>query len=165
MSRSTFSGPIKAGDIKYNTYKDVGSVILQQNVTFDFAAGDTSITANKTIYIPAGSRISAVYIDVITAYSGTTPTLSIGKAAAGTEYISAAAIATSNTRVIGTPATLANWLSTTTAGGDISSSTTGTFPVSPLVVSLALSATATAGKVNMFIKYSQADDRLAYSAQ
>jgi hypothetical protein len=165
MSRSTFSGPIKAGDIKYSTYKDVGTVVLIQTVTFDFAAGDTSTTANKTIYVPAGSRISAVYIDVITAYSGTTPTLSIGKTAAGTEYINAAAIATANTRVIGTPATLANWLNTTAAGGDISSSTTSTFPVSPFVLSLALSATATAGKVNVLIKYIQPDDRSAYSAQ
>lgn len=158
MSRSTFSGPIKAGDIKYNTYKDVGTVLLTQTVTFDFAAGDVVGAAPyKTLYLPAGSKINEVYIDVVTLYNGTTPTLSIGKAAAGTEYVTTAAIATSNTRIEATPTTVANWLNTTTAGGDISSATTESFPVSPIVVSLALSAAAASGKLVVLIQYTQPD--------
>jgi hypothetical protein len=163
MSRTTFSGPVKAGDIRNNAYKNVGTVVLAQTVVFDFAAGDVVGAAPyKTIYVPAGSKLNEIYIDVVTAYNGTTPTLSVGKAAAGVEYVSAAAIATDNTRVEGVPATVLNWLNTTTAGGDVSAATTESFPVSPLVISLALSAPASAGSLVVLVQYTQPDDRSTY---
>jgi len=165
MSRTTFSGPLRAGNIAYNTYKNVGTVVLNQNVTFDYAAGDTA-TTTKTLYTPANTRIVNIQALVITAYNaGTSSVVSVGKAAAGTEYVTTLTVSTAGF-IAPTTITGANWLSTTAAGGDISSSTTGTFPVSPLAITLTLSGTAaSAGKVNVVVQYTQPDDRSAYSAQ
>lgn len=168
MSRTTFSGPLKAGDIKYNTYKDVGSVVLNQNVTFDFAAGDVLNTGNtlRTLYVPAGSRIVNIQALVITAYNaGTSSVVTVGKASGGTEYVTTLTVSTAGF-IAPTTITGANWLNTTAAGGDISSSVTGTFPVSPLAITLVLTGTvASAGKINVVIQYIQADDRSTFSTQ
>lgn len=165
MSRTTFSGPIRAGNIRYNQYKDVGNVVLNQNITFDFSAGDT-VTGTKILYLPAGSRIVDVQALVITAYNaGTSSVVSIGKAAAGTEYVTTLTVSTAGF-IAPTTITGANWLNTTAAGGDVSSSVTGTFPVSPLAITLTLTGTvASAGKTNIIIQYLQADDRSTFSTQ
>lgn len=168
MSRTTFSGPIKAGDIKYNTYKDVGTVVLNQNAVFDFSAGDT-VTTTKTLYLPAGSRIVNIVGLIPVAYNaGTSSLVTIGKTAGGTEYVTTFAVSTAGfTAPTGpTAAQAVNWYNTTAAGGDVSASVTGSFPVSPLAVTLTLSGTAaSAGKAIVTIQYTQPDDRSAYSAQ
>jgi hypothetical protein len=162
MSRTTFSGPIKAGDIKYNTYKDVGTVPLNQNVLFDFSAGDT-VTTTKTLYLPAGSRITSIQALVLVVYNAvTTNNVTIGKAAAGNEYVTTFPVGVAGLITPTTPtvAQALNWDNTTTAGADISSSVTGSFPVSPLFVTLGLTGTAaTTGKCRITIQYTQPDDR------
>lgn len=167
MSRTTFSGPIKAGDIKYNTYKDVGTVVLNQNTVFDFTAGDT-VTTTKIIYLPAGSRIINIVGLCVVAYNaGSTNTISIGKAAAGTEYITTLFASTAGfiAPTGPTAAQAANWYNTS-AAGDVSSSITGSFPVSPLAVTLTLAgAVASTGKMIVTIQYTQADDRSTFATQ
>ena len=159
MSRTTFSGPILSGDVRYNQYKDVGNTVLNQNITFDFAAGDT-VTGTKTLYVPANTRIVNIQALVVTAYNaGTSSVVSIGKAAAGTEYVTTLTVSTAGL-VSPTTITGASWLNTTTVGGDISSSVTGSYPVSPLAITLTLTGTvASAGKINVVIQYIQSDDR------
>lgn len=168
MSRTTFSGPIKAGDIRSNAYKNVGTVVLNQNVVFDFAAGDIA-TSTKTLYLPAGSRIINIVGLVITAYTATTNNITIGKAAAGTEYVTTFTAAGTTGFVAPTAPTNAQaavWFNTTAAAGDVSSSTTGTFPVSPLAITLTLTGgTVTAGKVVVTLQYAQPDDRSTFATQ
>ena len=168
MSRTTFSGPIRAGDIRNNQYKDVGTVVLNQVAVFDFAAGDIA-TTTKTVYLPAGSRIVNIVGLVITAFTATTNNITIGKAAAGTEYVTTFTAAGTTGFVAPTAPTNAQaavWFNTTAAAGDVSSSITGSFPVSPLAVTLTLTGgTVTAGKVAVSIQYIQPDDRSTFSTQ
>ena len=162
MSRSTFSGPIKAGDIKYNTYKDVGNVVLNQNAVFDFTDGDTG-TTTKIIYLPAGSRIINIVGLIPVAYNaGTSSNVTIGKTAAGTEYATTFVASTAGFTAPTAPtaAQAVNWYNTSAAAGDVSSSITGSFPVSPLAVTLTLTGTAaSAGKIVVTFQYIQPDDR------
>ena len=162
MSRTTFSGPLKAGDIKYNTYKDVGSVVLLQVVNFDFSAGDTA-TTTKTLYLPAGSRIIEFNALVQVVYNaGTTNNVTIGKAAAGTEYVTTFPVGVAGLITPTTPTVAqgVNWANTSAAGADVSSSVTGSFPVSPLIITLGLTGTtATTGKTSVYVRYIQPDDR------
>lgn len=169
MSRSTFSGPIKAGDIKYNTYKDVGTVTLQQAITFDVSAGDTA-TTTKYVYLPINSKIIEVYADIVVAYTAAgTVNLTIGKVASGVDYVSSIPLVTTGTpvtvsRIEISPTTqLVAWQATSS---DISSTVTGTFPVSQLAITVANSgAAATTGKLNVIIQYTQADDRSTFPTQ
>jgi len=166
MSRTTFSGPIKAGDVRNNAYKDVGTVVLNQNVVFDFTTGDT-VTTTKTIYLPAGCRIINIVGLIPVAYNaGTSNNVTIGKAAAGTEYTTTFAAGTAGFTAPTSPtaAQAVNWYNTSAAAGDVSSTTTGTFPVSPLAVTLTLTGTAaTAGKIIVTFQYVQPDDRSTFA--
>ncbi len=80
MGTTTFSGPIKAGNI-YNTtgttvgtdIKNVGSVLMAQSA----AITQSTTAAASGIVIPANSQIVEVYVYVTTAYDNSA-TLSVG---------------------------------------------------------------------------------------
>ena len=87
MGATHFSGPVVSGDLQ--TGESYGP-----NQGFAVLSQSTSITQNSTtavsstLYIPAGARIVDFYINVLTAYdSATSATLTIGTAAAGTQYV------------------------------------------------------------------------------
>lgn len=87
MAATHFSGPVLSGDLQ--TGETNGP-----NQGFSVLTQSTSITQNSTtavsstLYIPAGSQIISFNIDVLTAFnSATSATLSIGTAAAGTQYV------------------------------------------------------------------------------
>ena len=122
MSTTTFTGPIKAGDVLNTTGTTAGSV---KNVGFvemaQFVAVTQSATAAATtIVIPANSLITSIDLFVTTAWSSatTTYTISVGTPATATELVAA-----TNANAVGklslTPGTDATktalWLNTGTS--------------------------------------------------
>lgn len=93
MSTTTFTGPIKAGDVLNTTGTTAGTV---KNVGFvemaQFAAVTQSATAAATtIVIPANSLITSIDLFVTTAWSSatTTYTISVGTSSTATELVAA----------------------------------------------------------------------------
>jgi len=116
MGTSTFSGPIKAGDI-FNTsgstvgtdVANVGYVVMAQTSAVSQASSAT------TIVIPAGSQILEIDLNVITAWNGAATTLGIGTTASATALTAAAAVDGAAIGIVaavpGTDATRAgNWV-------------------------------------------------------
>jgi hypothetical protein len=95
MGTTTFTGPIRAGDVLDTTgtapgsVKNVGFVIMAQTVAIT-QAGTTSATATA-ICIPARSHIVQIQVLASAAWSGAA-TLSIGTTATANEIAAATAI-------------------------------------------------------------------------
>jgi len=93
MSTTTFTGPIKAGDVlnttgtTAGTIKNVGFVEMSQQA----AVVQSATAASTTIVIPANSTIIAIDLFVTTAWSSatTTYTISVGTSATATELVAA----------------------------------------------------------------------------
>ena len=149
MSTTTFTGPIKAGDVLNTTGTTAGTI---KNVGFvemaQFAAVTQSATAAATtIVIPANSLITSIDLFVTAAWTSatTTYTISVGTSATATELVAA-----TSANAIGllslTPGTDATrtgvWLNTGTTDDII------------YVLSGALSATAGTG--TLVVRYIQA---------
>ncbi len=108
MGTTTFSGPIKAGNI-YNTtgttvgtdIKNVGSVLMSQSA----AITQSTTAAASGIVIPANSQIVECYVYVTTAYDNSA-TLSIGTTSTSTELATAVAVSTINTIKLASQATI-----------------------------------------------------------
>jgi hypothetical protein len=155
MSRTTFSGPVKAGNIRQNTYKNVGSAVLSQSIQVPFNATLTS--TGTPIYIPAASQIVGINITTTVAYDSlTSATLTVGKTAAGTEYAGGNAKTAGLVTTTVTAAQATNWLSTPS---DITSLTTGSFPTSVIYAQVVSVGQPTVGNAVVTIMYTQADDR------
>jgi hypothetical protein len=93
MSITTFTGPIKAGDVLNTTGTTVGSL---KNVGFVEMAQLVAVTqsataASTTVVIPANSTIVAIDLFVTTAWSSTTTTytISVGTSSTATELVAA----------------------------------------------------------------------------
>ena len=161
MSRTTFSGPIKAGTVRNNAYKNVGTTVLRQVQLLTFNA---TLKSENIIYLPAGSNILNVAVDVITAFdSATSATLTIGKTTAGTEYVSGVNAKTA-ARTIPT-FTAAQLLAMQSTTLDVSSQVTGEAPCSAIYTTITSVGQPTAGSVYVTIQYSQPDDRSTFSTQ
>ena len=143
MSTTTFTGPIKAGDVlnttgtTAGTIKNVGFVEMTQQV----AIVQSATAAATTICIPASSTIVAIDLFVTTVWSSatTTYTISVGTSATATELVAA-----TNANAIGrlslTPGTDATrtglWVNTGTSddiiyvlpGAPSATAGTGTLP-------------------------------------
>jgi hypothetical protein len=95
MGVTTFTGPIKAGDVldttgtTVGTLKNVGFVELAQSQAVTQSGSETALATN--IVIPAGSTIVAIDLFVTTAWSssGSTYTISVGTSATATELVAA----------------------------------------------------------------------------
>jgi len=87
MGATHFSGPVVSGDLQQGeTDGPNQGIALLTQATALTQNGATAVS--KTLYIPAGSRIVSFNIDVLTAWNNaTTATLTIGTAAAGTQYV------------------------------------------------------------------------------
>lgn len=93
MGTTTFTGPIKAGDVLDTTGSTVGSI---KNVGFCLMAQSADIVQSTTsaqtaITIPANSTIVsiAVLVDVAWSSATTTYTLSVGTSSTATELVAA----------------------------------------------------------------------------
>lgn len=88
MAATHLSGPLIAGDLQQGAVNgpNQGAVALTQSTSI---TQNSTTAVSSTLYIPAGSRILGFYVDVLTAFdSVTSATLSIGTAAAGTQFVS-----------------------------------------------------------------------------
>jgi hypothetical protein len=150
MAATHFSGPVLSGDLQSGETNgpNQGYVTLVQT---------TSITQNgtnavsSTIYIPAGSQIIDFNIDVLTAFnSGTSATLSIGTAAAGTQYVGSISVTSTGRKAITfTAAQLAAMSGVTVLGVTAATS-------APVVVTVTpVGTAATAGYVEVTVIYAQ----------
>jgi len=101
MGTTTFSGPVRAGDIKTTTgttlgtnVKNVGEVVLSQREAITQATnGAVAGVYTTNIVIPAKSTITSVQVYVTTVWSGAASTLGIGTSASATAFTAAGAVA------------------------------------------------------------------------
>jgi hypothetical protein len=101
MASSLFSGPIKAGPIKFTTgttlgqdVANVGNVVLsQQSAVTQATNGAVAGVYTTNIVIPAGSTITSVQLFVTTVWDGVATTLGVGTSASATALTAAAAVA------------------------------------------------------------------------
>jgi len=87
MGATHFSGPVVSGTLQQGETNgpNQGFAVLTQSTSI---TQNSTTAVSSTLYIPAGSRIVDFNIDVLTAYnSATSATLTIGTAAAGTQYV------------------------------------------------------------------------------
>lgn len=149
MGTTTFTGPIKAGDVlnttgtTAGTIKNVGFVMMVQTVALT-QAGTTSATATG-IVIPANSHIVQVQILATTAWSGASATISIGTTTSANELVSAGSVA-----AIG--------IDTLTPGTDATRTAKWSNVGSSDVIIYALSANTGAGVGDLVIRYIQAEN-------
>jgi len=88
MAATHFSGPVLSGDLQSGETNgpNQGYAVLMQTTSI---TQNSTTAVSSTLYIPAGAQIIDFNIDVLTAFnSATSATLSIGTAAAGTQYVS-----------------------------------------------------------------------------
>lgn len=88
MAQTTFSGPLASGDRDAGVSggPNIGLVMLSQTVLIN---RDATLVQSATINLPINSQIVNIACDVLTAYdSATSATLTVGTAAAGTQYAS-----------------------------------------------------------------------------
>lgn len=90
MAITTFSGPIRAGDIPNTTgttlgtdVRNVGSVVMVQTVPITQAATATAL--GTSIVLPANSHIMNIQMLNTTAWDGAANTLSVGTTVTATE--------------------------------------------------------------------------------
>jgi hypothetical protein len=94
MGKTTFSGPIRAGNIANTTgttlganVKNIGSVVMVQVFPVTQAGSATALATE--IVLPANSHIMNIQLLSTTAWTGAATTISIGTSATATELVSA----------------------------------------------------------------------------
>jgi hypothetical protein len=97
MGKTTFSGPIRAGNIANTTgtdlgtnVKNVGSVVMAQVVAITQAATATAL--GTEIVLPANSHIINIQMLNTVAWDGAATTLSVGETATATELVALTAM-------------------------------------------------------------------------
>ncbi len=148
MATTTFSGPIKAGNISNTTgstvgtdMKNTGQVVMAQTTAIDLSGGAISADATDMI-IPANSQLIDIVFDVITA-ANTSTDISVGQ-------VGGSAIQYVNAYDIGT--TAGRHYPTTEAGGAQVWEDIGTSDVRMNVTN---SAGTNAGEVRLTVLYQQ----------
>lgn len=122
MGKTTFTGPIRAGNILQTSgttlgqdVKNVGSVNMVQ--TYPITQAGTATALATPIVLPANSHILNIQMLNTAAWSGVATTLSIGTSATATELVALTAMPVGLVALTpGTDATrTANWDDTLTA--------------------------------------------------
>lgn len=128
MAETTFTGPIKAGNVLqsdgtgnlageggYNGTANVGyAVMAQSQVVTQATNGSSAGVFTTDIVIPADSQILSITLTVSTAWTGAATTLGIGTTASATALTAAGAVAGGTKGLVSaTPGTvdaaIANW--------------------------------------------------------
>lgn len=81
MAFSTFSGPIRAGTVRYGDGINTGVVVLTQ-------AADLDLLSSIPCVLPAGAQILNIFIDVTTTFT-TGATLAVGDGITADKYVTA----------------------------------------------------------------------------
>ena len=100
MSQTTWSGPLASGTLNAGIVggPNVGLALLTQTATL---APDTTLTQSVSFNLPAGSQITNITVDVLTAYnSATSATLSVGTSAGDSTYVSGGNVETAGRETI-----------------------------------------------------------------
>jgi hypothetical protein len=107
MGQSTFSGPIRAGNIFNTTGTTVGTDITNVGqVVMGQSANITQASSTTTIVIPANSQIVEMTLYVTTAWDGVASTLGLGNTVLATAYTAAGAVAGGTVGIVSiTPST------------------------------------------------------------
>jgi hypothetical protein len=149
MGTTTFSGPIRAGNIRNTTgttvgtdIANVGYVVMTQQHVMDISGGAVAAEATNVV-IPANSKIVNIVIDLETA-ANTTTNISVGDTVGG-------AASLINTLASGT--TVGIKALGISGGGTLAWKNTGT---SDLKLTATSSAACNAGSVVITIMYAQA---------
>ena len=142
MANTTFSGPIKAGNIFNTTGTTVGSAVLTQSSIVALTHSTTSATA-LGIIIPANSQIISISIQVESLFTASnTATIAVGNSSSSATNVAAAtSISATATGAVMLPASAGAWR------------TVGTTDVQLYGITVANSATA--GKARIVVTYSQ----------
>lgn len=138
MGTTTFTGPIKAGNILNTTgttpgsdIANVGSAVMAQSAAI---TQDATVTAaSTTIVIPANSTILSISLFVTTAW-GTTQTLSIGTTSAANQLGSLSSLSAAGIYSVAPTTTTSAWFVGTTDVQIYVDSGSGTGGVGVLVV-------------------------------
>lgn len=92
MGKTTFTGPVRSGDILNTSgttigsnVKNVGSVVMVQ--TYPITQALTATALGTTIVLPANSHILNIQMLVTTVWNGATTTFSVGTSATATELV------------------------------------------------------------------------------
>jgi len=139
MGTTTFSGPVRAGPIKFTTgttlgtdVADIGEVVLSQYQAITQAGPAADGVFTTDIVIPAGSTITSIQLYVGVVWTGAASTLGIGTTASATALTAAGAVAGGTLGIIsataGADATrVGNWINvgTTDVRIKVTSSNTG----------------------------------------
>ncbi|CAB4190616.1 hypothetical protein UFOVP1202_72 [uncultured Caudovirales phage] len=151
MGKTTFSGPIRAGNIYDTTgttlgtnVKNVGSVVMAQVFAVTQAGSATALST--PIVLPANSHILNIQLISTVAWSGAATTISVGTSDTATELVSAGV----TSGAIGLAALTPGTDATRTANWD----DTGTTDKRVFV----LSANTGAGVGTLTVRYIQAHD-------
>ena len=85
MAKTYFGSTLTSGSNTLSEAADGGFVVLTQTKVIN---QNSTNAVSVTFGVPAGSQLIEVVSDVLTAFnSGTSATLSVGTAAAGTQYV------------------------------------------------------------------------------
>ena len=92
MSQTYFGSALRSGSDTLTDSTDGGYVVLEQTTTVTTVAAGTAVSA--TLTLPSGSQIINLFLDtMVTPVAGagtaTTCPVTVGTAAAGTQYLSA----------------------------------------------------------------------------
>jgi hypothetical protein len=149
MGATHFSGPVVSGTLQQGETNgpNQGFAVLTQSTSL---TQNSTTAVSSTLYIPAGSEIIDFNIDVLTAFnSATSATLTIGTAAAGTQYVGSIDAKTAGRAAITyTAAQLAAMNGVTTTG-------TAAPTTAPVVVTVTPVGATSAGYVVVTIIYAQ----------
>ena len=149
MSITTFTGPIKAGNVlnttgtTAGTVKNVGFAMMAQTYSLTQAGSATAL--NTGIVIPAYSHIVNIQVLATVAWNGVASTISLGTSATATELVSGGAVGT-----IG--------LDALTPGTDATRTATWSNVGASDVIIYALSANTGAGVGDLVVRYIQAEN-------
>ena len=150
MGQTHFSGPVIVGTLTtgQTSGPNQGYAVLEQSTSI---TQNSTTAVSSTLYIPAGSRIIDIIVDVLTAFnSGTSAVLSVGTAAAGTQYASTVDVKTATGRIrpTFTAAQLAAMDNVSVLG--VAAPTTA-----PVVVTVTPTGATSAGYVQITVVYAQ----------
>jgi hypothetical protein len=149
MANTTFSGPIRAGNILDTTgttlgtnVKNIGPVVLTQSSNVALTHATTAATA-LGIIIPANSQIISISIQVESLFTASnTATIAVGNSSSSATNVAAAtSISATATGAVMLPASAGAWR------------TVGTTDVQLYGITVANSASA--GKARIVVTYSQ----------
>lgn len=92
MAQTYFGSALRSGSTTLSDATDGGYVVLEQTTTVTTVAGGTAVSS--TLTLPANSQIINLFLDtmvtpVVGGGTATTCPITVGTAAAGTQYLSA----------------------------------------------------------------------------